>query len=48
MWSEIGLIELGELNAADWQTFAERAVAAAAITCSRAGADVPYRHELDW
>ncbi|MBT6445578.1 MAG: carbohydrate kinase [Acidimicrobiaceae bacterium] len=41
-------IDLGELNAADWQTFAERAVAAAAITCSRAGADVPYRHELDW
>lgn len=29
-----------------WRTYAERAVAAAAITCSRAGADVPHRHEL--
>lgn len=41
-------IELGELAAPDWQRFAERAVAAAGVTCSRAGADVPYRHELDW
>lgn len=41
-------IDLGELVAADWQRFAERAVAAAGITCSRAGADVPYRRELDW
>ena len=43
-----GPIRLGELALDDWQRFAERAVAAAAITCSRAGADVPYRHELDW
>ena len=41
-------IALGDLVLADWQHFAERAVEAAGITCSRAGADVPYRHELDW
>lgn len=41
-------IDLRDVSAADWQRFAERAVAAAGITCSRAGADVPYRHELDW
>lgn len=41
-------IDLNELAIADWQRFAQRAVAAAGITCSRAGADVPYRHELDW
>ena len=41
-------IELDALEPGDWQTFADRAVAAAAITCSRAGADVPHRHELDW
>lgn len=41
-------IELGTVAPTDWQRFAERAVAAAGITCSRAGADVPYRHELDW
>ncbi|MFK7916965.1 MAG: carbohydrate kinase [Ilumatobacter sp.] len=41
-------VELDDLVPGDWQRFAERAVTAAAITCSRAGADVPYRHELDW
>ncbi len=40
--------ELGSLVTSDWQRFAERAVAAAAVTCSRAGADVPYRDELEW
>ncbi|WP_395153372.1 carbohydrate kinase [Ilumatobacter sp.] len=32
----------------DWTEIAEHAVEAAALTCSRAGADVPYRHELTW
>ncbi len=41
-------IDLSDVSTAEWQRFAERAVAAAGITCSRAGADVPYRHELDW
>jgi fructokinase len=45
---EGGAIALDELAVADWQRFAERAVEAAGITCSRAGADVPYRRELDW
>jgi fructokinase len=43
-----GEIELSAVGSADWQVFAERAVAAAAITCSRAGADTPMRSELDW
>lgn len=43
-----GAIELDELVTADWQRIADRAVGAAAITCSRAGADIPFRHELDW
>ena len=37
---------MGELGLADWQSIAERAVAAAAITCSRAGADPPRANEL--
>lgn len=41
-------IALDELADADWQRIANRAVAAAAITCSRVGAAVPFRHELDW
>ncbi len=41
-------IALGDVSSAEWQRFAERAVAAAGITCSRAGADVPFRHELAW
>ena len=41
-------IEVDDMAPSDWQCIAERAVAAASITCSRAGADVPYRHELDW
>lgn len=45
---EGGAIELREIEATHWQRFAQRAVEAAGITCSRAGADVPYRHELDW
>lgn len=41
-------VELDKLRRDDWQRIADRAVAAAAITCSRPGADVPARHELDW
>ena len=41
-------IDLQAVSVGHWQRFAERAVAAAGITVSRAGADVPYRHELDW
>ena len=40
--------ELRAVSAEDWTEIAERAVAAAAITCSRAGADPPWRRELDW
>ncbi len=41
-------IDLGALGSTGWQVFAQRAVDAAAITCSRAGADTPRRTELDW
>ena len=41
-------IDVAELGLDDWRRVAERAVAAAAITCTRAGADVPRRSELDW
>lgn len=41
-------IELDQLVTQDWERFARRAVVAAAITCSRSGANVPYRRELDW
>ena len=41
-------IELSAVATADWQRFGQRAVTAAGITCSRAGADVPHRDELDW
>lgn len=39
---------LPDLSSDQWHTIARRATQAAAITCSRAGADVPFRHELDW
>lgn len=37
-----------DLALSDWKTIAKRAVGAAAITCSRPGADPPHRSELDW
>jgi fructokinase len=44
-----GTSRLGEIDQADWLAFGERAVRAAAITCSRPGADPPYSSELvDW
>ena len=36
------------MTLAGWTKIAEHAVEAAALTCSRPGADVPYRHELSW
>jgi fructokinase len=36
------------MTVADWTKIAEHAVEAAALTCSRTGADVPHRHELTW
>lgn len=43
-----GALDLSDVRGDDWTVFARRAVDAAAITVSRAGADVPHRHELDW
>jgi fructokinase len=40
--------QLSSLDPSQWQAIADRAVSAAALTCSRAGADVPGRDELDW
>ena len=40
--------DLTDLTVKRWETIAHRAVAAAAITCSRPGADPPRRQELDW
>ncbi len=42
-----GSSKLNDVSLSDWTRFAERAVKAAAITCSRAGADPPYSAELD-
>jgi fructokinase len=39
---------LGEVRSEQWAEIGRRAVVAAGITCSRAGADPPYRHETDW
>jgi fructokinase len=36
------------MTLASWTKIAEHAVEAAALTCRRPGADVPYRHELTW
>jgi len=42
-----GSSTLADIDLGDWTTFARRAVKAAAITCSRPGADPPYLVELD-
>lgn len=39
---------LVDLATREWESIARRAVAAAAVTCSRAGADPPRRSELEW
>ncbi len=41
-----GTSMLADISISDWAAFAERAVKAAAITCSRVGADPPYLVEL--
>ncbi|MFF0596279.1 carbohydrate kinase family protein [Streptomyces antibioticus] len=38
---------LGEMTSDDWQTLLRFAARAAAVTCSRAGAEPPYAAELD-
>ena len=43
-----GRAELDSVDLADWKIIARRAVEAAAITCSRAGADAPARSDLTW
>lgn len=48
---EHGVVDAGslaELGGSEWERFGRRAVAAAAVTCSRPGADPPRRRELDW
>ncbi len=42
-----GTSTLGDIGLDDWTSFARRAAKAAAITCSRPGADPPYLVELD-
>lgn len=39
---------LEHVTLSDWKTIARRAASAAAITCSRHGADPPRRDEVDW
>lgn len=39
---------LAEVGIEQWRMIGKRAVEAAAITCSRPGADPPYRSEVDW
>ncbi|WP_420440991.1 PfkB family carbohydrate kinase [Candidatus Poriferisodalis sp.] len=49
LWDRLGADRsaLVSLSLADWRAIAERAAAAAAITCSRHGADPPFAHELE-
>jgi len=42
-----GTSRLADIGLVEWTAFADRAARAAAITCSRVGADPPYRSELD-
>jgi fructokinase len=39
---------LSDVTATEWEVVARRAVDAAAVTCSRAGADPPLRTEIPW
>lgn len=48
LWDRLGAdpAAVRSLSQPEWRAIAERAAAAAAITCTRAGADPPYTHEL--
>ncbi|WP_419839409.1 PfkB family carbohydrate kinase [Candidatus Poriferisodalis sp.] len=49
LWDRLGgdRSALVSLSLVDWRGIAERAAVAAAITCSRPGADPPFAHELE-
>ncbi|MCY4517717.1 MAG: PfkB family carbohydrate kinase [Acidimicrobiaceae bacterium] len=49
LWDRLGgdRSALVSLSLADWRGIAERAAVAAAITCSRPGADPPFAHEVE-
>ncbi len=49
LWDRLGADRspLASLSLVDWRGIAERAAVAAAITCSRPGADPPFAHELE-
>lgn len=49
LWDRLGADRsaLVSLSLVDWRAIAERAAAAAAITCSRPGADPPFAHEVE-
>ena len=49
LWDRLGADRsaLVSLSLVDWRAIAERAAAAAALTCSRPGADPPFAHELE-
>ena len=49
LWDRLGADRsaLVSLSLVDWRAIAERAAAAAALTCSRPGADPPFAHEVE-
>ena len=47
-WGVTDRPSLAALTLDDWAVIGHRAVSAAAITCSRPGADPPTRHDLPW
>ncbi len=49
LWNLLGADRsaLASLGLAEWRSIAERAAVAAAITCTRAGANPPFAHEVE-
>ena len=49
LWNRVGAdrSELASVSLAEWHSIARRAATAAAITCTRAGADPPFAPELE-